>query len=105
MPDSLPFFQLGAIGVLLAVLYYLIRVVARGDVVPRATVDALLASRDAEIIRANERGDEWHKAYEGERHVSELVREQNRELIEVASTVKHVAEALAQAAERRELGA
>lgn len=101
MPEALPFIQLGAIGVLVAVLYYLIRVVARGDVVPRLTVDALLAARDAEIVRANERAAEWHRAYEGERHVSELMREQNRELIEVAGTVRHVVEALTGAAQRR----
>lgn len=95
MPEVLPFLQLGAIGVLVAVLYFLIRIVVRGDFVPRATVEALLAARDAEIVRSNERADEWHRAYEGERHVSELVRDQNRELIEVAGTVKHVAEALA----------
>jgi hypothetical protein len=94
MPETIPFVNLGAFGVLLAVLYYLIRVYTRGDVVPRPTVDALLAARDAEIVRSNERADEWHKAFDSERHVSELVREQNRELIEVARTVKHVLDSL-----------
>lgn len=101
MPELLPFVQLGATGVLVAVLYLMIRMVARGDWVPKSTVDGLLAARDAEIVRSNERADEWHKAYEGERHVSELVREQNRELIEVAGTVRHVVEALTGAAQRR----
>lgn len=101
MPDLLPVAQLGATGALVAVLYLLIRTVTKGDFVPRATVDVLLQARDAEIVRANERADEWHRAYEGERHVSELVRDQNRELIEVAGTVRHVVEALASAAEKR----
>jgi hypothetical protein len=94
VPEVLPFLQLGATGVLVAVLYLMIRTVARGDWIPRATVEALLSARDAEIVRSNERADEWHKAYEGERHVSELSREQNRELIEVARLVEHVLESL-----------
>lgn len=101
MPEILPFVQLGATGVLVAVLYLLIRIVTRGDFVPRATVDILLAARDAEIVRSNARAAEWHKAFESERHVSELVREQNRELIEVARTVEHVLESLQLVAERR----
>lgn len=105
MPEVLPFLQLGATGVLVAVLYYLIRLVTKGEFVPRDTVNALLAGRDAEIIRSNERAEEWHKAYEGERHVSELVREHNRELIEVARTVEHVLESLSLVAERRYPGA
>lgn len=92
--EILPFAQLTATGALVAVLIYLIRTVASGGWIPKITVDTLLAARDAEIERSNLRADEWHKAYEGERHVSELVRDQNRELIEVARTVEHVMEAL-----------
>ena len=76
---------LGGVGVILLFL---------GKVIPKTTVDTLLAARDAEINRANERGDEWQKAYESERHVTELIRDQNRELIEVARTVEHVMESL-----------
>lgn len=101
MPEALPFINLGALGVLIAVLYYLIRQVSSGALVPRGTVDVLLSGRDAEIVRSNERADEWQKAFEGERHVSELVRDQNRELIEVARTVEHVLESLALLAEGR----
>ena len=101
MPETLPL-QIGAFGLLLLVVYLAFKLVSSGQIVPRATVDALLAARDAEIERANHRGDEWHKAFEGERHVSELVREQNRELIEVARTVEHVMESLgAVVSERR----
>lgn len=74
---------------------------ALGRLMPRPTVDTLLAARDAEIVRANERADEWHKAFEAERHVSDLEREHVRELIGVSRTVEHVMEALAQLAERR----
>jgi hypothetical protein len=101
VPEFLPFVNLGALGVLVALLYYAFRIVTRGDVIPRPTVDALLAARDAEIIRSNERADAWHRAYESERHVSEVTREQNRELIEVARTVEHVLESLQLVAERR----
>lgn len=93
--------QLGAFGVLLIVVYSVFRIVGSGQWIPKETVDSLLSARDAEIIRANNRADEWHKAYEGERHVSELVRDQNRELIEVARTVEHVLESLQLVAERR----
>jgi hypothetical protein len=104
VPEFLPFVNLGALGVLVAVLYYLIRQVSNGALVPRSTVDTLLAGRDAEITRSNERADGWHQAYESERHVSELMREQNRELIEVARTVEHVLESLQLVAERRNPG-
>jgi hypothetical protein len=73
---------------------------ALGRLMPRSTVDTLLEARDAEILRSNERADEWHKAYESERHVSDLEREHVRELIGVSKTVEHVMEALAQLAER-----
>lgn len=83
---------LGALGVLLVFL---------GRMIPRSTVDALLATRDAEITRSNARADEWHAAYETERTGRELVTEQNRELIEVARTVEHVMESLQAKAEGR----
>lgn len=83
---------LGGVGVILLFL---------GKVIPKSTVDTLLAARDAEIVRAVDRGNEYRDLYEGERHVTELVREQNRELIEVARTVEHVMESLALVAEGR----
>jgi hypothetical protein len=92
---------LGAFGVLLVVMYFILRAVVRGDLVPRATVDALLAARDAEIARANERGEEWHTAYEAERHVSDAQRDHVRELTEVARTVEKVVEAVQLVAEGR----
>jgi len=100
VPDLLPL-QLGAFGVLLLVVYFIFRAIVSGALVPRSTVDAIVVAKDAEISRANIRGDEWHAAYEGERHVSELVRDQNRELIEVARTVEHVMESLRLVAEGR----
>lgn len=101
MAELLPFAQLTATGALVVVLAYLIRTISSGGWVPRSTVDALLAARDAEIERANLRADEWHKAYEGERHVSEVVRDHNGDLIEVARTVKNVMEALGSVVEDR----
>lgn len=92
--EILPFAQLTATGALVAVLVYIIRTISSGGWYPKAVVDTLLSARDDEIERANRRGDEWHKAYEGERLMSELVREQNRELIEVAKTSAHALEAL-----------
>jgi hypothetical protein len=53
-------------------------------------VDLLLESRDAEINRSNTRGDEWHAAYETERHRADLLADQNNALIEVAKTVERI---------------
>lgn len=100
MPDLVPL-QLGAFGVLLLVVYFIFRAVVMGKLVPKATVDALLAARDAEILRANERADEWHTAYEAERHVSDATRDHVRELTEVARTVEKVVEAVQLVAEGR----
>lgn len=92
--DLLPFAQLTATGALVLVLVYIIRTISSGGWYPKAVVDTLLAARDDEIERANHRADEWHKAFEGERLISEVVRDQNRELIEVARTSAHALEAL-----------
>lgn len=100
MPDLLPL-QLGAFGVLLLVVYFIFRAVVSGGLVPRATVDTLLAARDAEILRANDRAELNMDLYQTERTRSELLTEQNRELIEVARTVEHVMESLQLLAEGR----
>lgn len=106
--ELLPFAQLTATGALVVVLVYIIRTISSGGWYPKAVVDSLLLAKDAEIARAiaeidraNQRGDEWRAGYEGERHVSELVRDQNRELIEVAKTSAHALEALEIVAGRR----
>ena len=82
--------QLTGTGVLFLVLLIISRVIIKGGWVPRDTVDLLLASRDAEITRAIQRGDEWHAAYETQRHRAELLLDQNNALIEVAKTVEAV---------------
>lgn len=92
--DLLPYAQLSATAALVLVLVYIIRTISSGGWYPKAVVDSLLSSKDAEIERANIRGDEWRAAFEGERHVSELVRDHNRELIEVAKTSAHALQAL-----------
>lgn len=105
MPDGLlsdlaTIGQVTATGVLLLLLWLIGRVLIRGDWMPRDTVNALLAARDAEIERSNRRGDEWHDAYEAQRHRAELLMDQNRELIEVARTVEHVMESLERVARK-----
>jgi hypothetical protein len=100
VPDLLPL-QLGAFGVLLLVVYFIFRAVVGGHLVPKVTVDALLAARDAEIVRANQRADGYMGLYETERTSREIVTDQNRELIEVARTVEHVVESLRLVAEGR----
>lgn len=82
--------QLTAAGVLVVLLTLIARVIIKGDWIPKQTVDILLASRDAEITRSNMRGDEWHGAYETERHRADLLADQNNALIEVAKTVEHI---------------
>jgi hypothetical protein len=86
--------QLTAPGALIATWLLLGGSIARGLLTPRRTVDALLTARDGEIDRANKRADEWHAAYETERHRADLLADQNRELIEVARTVEHVMQSL-----------
>jgi len=77
-------------GLLLATVLFVLRAVISGAWMPRKTVDALLSARDAEIGRCTARGDEWHAAYETERHRADLLADQNHALIEVARTVEHV---------------
>lgn len=91
--DFISIGQLTASGLLLlvALLFFL------GRVIPKSTVDALLAARDAEIARCRDTSTEWRSAYELERHARELVTEQNGELIEVARTVEHIMESLREA--------
>lgn len=102
MGDFLPLpLQLGAAGVLLVTVVYVLRVVVAGDLVPKKTVDVLLAARDAEIVRANQRADAYMGLYETERTSREVITAQNRELIEVARTVEHVMESLQLVAEGR----
>lgn len=89
--DPLQFVGAGSAGGALIVLILLVgRVMVKGDWMPRKTVDLLLASRDAEITRSNTRGDEWHAAYETERHRADLLADQNNALIEVAKTVEKI---------------
>jgi hypothetical protein len=92
--------QLTAPGVLLVVVLLIIRAVVRGDLVPRATVDALLRGRDGEIERAVTRGNDWQAAFEAQRHRGDLLAEQNRELIEVARSHEHLVETVEALARR-----
>jgi regulator of protease activity HflC (stomatin/prohibitin superfamily) len=101
VPEILPFVQLGALGVLVALLYYLARILARGDWVPRTTVDTLLEARDAEILRSNQRAEAYMALFETERTAREVAMSQNGDLLDVARTVEQVMEALRQVAEGR----
>lgn len=87
-PQAIPALTLP--GLLLVLIGLVLRAVITGAWMPRKTVDALLSARDAEIRRSNDRGDEWHAAYETERHRADLLADQNHALIEVAKTVEHV---------------
>lgn len=94
--------QITAPGALLIVVLIVIRAVVRGSLVPRSTVDALLEARDGEITRAVVRGDDWHAAFEAQRHRGDLLTEQNRELIEVARSHEHLVETVEALARRGE---
>lgn len=85
-------------GALLVIILLVGRVMVKGDWIPRKTVDLLLASRDSEITRSNTRGDEWHAAYETERHRADLLADQNNALIEVAKTVEKIIDTVGSAA-------
>lgn len=71
---------------LLVVLLMLARVVVKGDFVPRKTVDALLAGKDAEIRRCNQTSADWREAHTVSEKAREIITSTNRELVDIART-------------------
>lgn len=88
-----PIAQLGAAGVLLGVVYWLIRMIARGDWVPRRELDYVRQDRDARLAEKDREIAEWRAATATERAARDVVSDQNRELITGFRTLDHFYEA------------
>lgn len=81
LTDFAPIAQLGATGVLLSVVWWLLRAIARGEWVSRRELDYVRADRDARLAEKDREIAEWRAVAETERTGREVVTDQNRELI------------------------
>lgn len=77
---QLPIVQLGALGVLLGVVWLIIT----GRVVPRSTLDDARTDRDARVAEANEDAEEWRSLYVSETQAHETTRRAHAEEIRAA---------------------
>ncbi|GIH91928.1 hypothetical protein ACFFMN_34025 [Planobispora siamensis] len=102
---QIPVIQLGAVGVLFAVLW----LVFTGRLVPRSTLDDVRADRDARIAEAAADADAWRELYVGEREAHQTTRQAHAEEVRaalVASTEgAAVAAALLTEIRSRQIGA
>jgi len=94
-----PFLQLGAAGILLATVAWMLRALVRGDWVSRRELDYVREDRDSRLKEKDSEISEWRAAYETERTGREVVTDQNRELISGFGTVTHTLDALRAVAE------
>src|SRR5574337_408542 len=86
--------SLGAAGLLAAAVIMILT----GRLLPKSTVDARLADKDAQI-------DTWRTAYERAMAGQELQREHITQLLDATKTTTHVIQALPQAVHLNEGGA
>lgn len=77
---QLPIVQLGALGVLLGVVWLIIT----GRVVPRSTLDDARADRDARVAEAAEDAEQWRALFVSECEAHELTRRAHAEEIRAA---------------------
>jgi hypothetical protein len=82
---QIPVVQLGAIGVLLAVLWLVFRGnLVPATLVPRSTLDDVRADRDARVAEANHDAAEWRELYVSECASHDLTRKAHAEEIRAA---------------------
>lgn len=82
---QLPIVQLGALGVLLAVLWMVFRgLLVPSSLVPRSTLDDVRSDRDVRLAEANTDADEWRQLYIRECEAHELTRKAHAEEIRAA---------------------
>ncbi|MEV4287341.1 hypothetical protein AB0K40_17695 [Nonomuraea bangladeshensis] len=96
---QLPIVQLGALGVLLGVLWMVFRGhLVPHSLVPRTTLDDVRADRDARIAEANQDAEDWRQLYISECEAHELTRrahaEENRAVLLASAEGAQVAAAL-----------
>lgn len=94
LTDFAPIAQLGATGVLLSVVWWLLRAIAKGDWVSRRELDYLRADRDARLAEKEREIAEWRAAFETERHGREIAVEQSGQLLSVSGTLTRTLDAL-----------
>jgi hypothetical protein len=82
---QIPVVQLGALGVLLAVLWLVFRGhLVPSTLVPRSTLDDVRADRDARLAEANTDADEWRQLYVRECEAHETTRQAHAEEVRAA---------------------
>lgn len=107
---QIPVVQLGALGVLLAVLWLVFRGhLVPATLVPRSTLDDVRADRDARVQEAAEDADEWRQLYIRECEAHELTRKAHAEEVRAALLAStegaQVAAALLDEIRSRQIGA
>lgn len=100
LADLTPFVQLGASGVLLGIVVWIIRALVRGDWVPRRELDYVREDRNARVTEARQESADWRAAHETSEKARELLTEQNRNLIAGLRVVDQFFDALRAVAER-----
>jgi hypothetical protein len=82
---QLPVVQLGALAVLLGVLWMVFNgLLVPNKLVPRSTLDDVRADRDARVAEANEDAEQWRALYVAECEAHDLTRRAHAEEIRAA---------------------
>lgn len=81
---SSPVVQLGAVGVLLAGVAVLLRMVVKGTLVPRSVVDDVRKDRDVRVAEAERQARDWKQLYETEHAAHNTTRQAYAEEIRAA---------------------
>lgn len=68
--------------------------VLRGWLVPRKSVDQMLAVKEERIVQAEKRGDEWKAAYEAATARADQLADQNDQLQEVGKTTAAILDSM-----------
>ncbi|MGI5274903.1 hypothetical protein ACQEUU_37620 [Nonomuraea sp. CA-218870] len=107
---QIPVVQLGALGVLLAVLWLVFRGhLVPATLVPRSTLEDVRADRDARLAEANADAAEWRDLYRRECEAHELTRKAHAEEVRAALLAStegaQVAAALLAEIRSRQIGA
>ncbi|MGV9535020.1 hypothetical protein ACWEU6_21870 [Streptosporangium sandarakinum] len=107
---QLPVVQLGALGVLFAVLWLVFsgRLVPNG-LVPRSTLEDVRSDRDARVAEANDDAEQWRQLYVSECQAHEMTRKGHAEEVRAALLAStegaQVAAALLTEIRARQIGA
>lgn len=90
MFESLPLVQTGATGILVVVVF----MVLRGKLIPKSTADQHLAETNRQLEQAKQDRDMWKAAYFNETAANRQLTGQVSELMEVGRTAGHLIRSL-----------